>query len=320
MSFLKPKDVIDEGDTVILYISVNSMHVIEATPTIVNKKGETIEHIFQTSFGALKVRNIIGVKYGSRVELSKGYAYVLQPNPELWTQTLPHRTQIIYTPDISMILHQLEIRPGSIVIESGTGSGSLSHYFLRAVKPHGHLHTFDFHEARANQAREEFQHHGLGDFVTVYHRDVCENGFGEELNGKADAVFLDLPAPQLAVPHAYKALKESGGRFCSFSPCIEQSQRCCVALQELGFTEIQSFEILQQEDIVKTKTFPVINLDFVKTKKTNPTEEDTNQKDVTAAAKQPKETIKVLTSAAPPTQPGHTGFLTFATLQPAFAR
>ena len=76
MSFLKPKDTIDEGDTVILYLSVNSMHVIEATPTIVNKRGETIEHIFQTSFGALKVKNIIGVKYGSRVELSKGWAYV----------------------------------------------------------------------------------------------------------------------------------------------------------------------------------------------------------------------------------------------------
>ncbi|XP_005178086.2 tRNA (adenine(58)-N(1))-methyltransferase catalytic subunit TRMT61A [Musca domestica] len=309
MSFLKPKDVIDEGDTVILYISVNSMHVIEATPTIVNKKGETIEHIFQTSFGALKVRNIIGVKYGSRVELSKGYAYVLLPNPELWTQTLPHRTQIIYTPDISMILHQLEVRPGSIVIESGTGSGSLSHYFLRAVKPHGHLHTFDFHEARANQARDEFKHHGLGDFVTVYHRDVCENGFGEELNGKADAVFLDLPAPQLAVPHAYKALKDSGGRFCSFSPCIEQSQRCCAALQELGFTEIQSYEILQQEDVVKTKTFPVMNLEFLKT-----------EKDTSSSTKQPKETMKILTSSAPPTQPGHTGFLTFATLQPAFLR
>lgn len=288
MSFLKPKDTIDEGDTVILYLSVNSMHVIEATPTIVNKKGETIEHIFQTSFGALKVKNIIGVKYGSRVELSKGWAYVLQPNPELWTQTLPHRTQIIYTPDISMILHQLEIRPGSVVIESGTGSGSLSHYFLRAVKPHGHLHTFDFHEARANQARDEFQHHGLGDFVTVYHRDVCQNGFGEELNGKADAVFLDLPAPQQAVEHAVKALKSSGklenfymlvkclklfyfvfltgGRFCSFSPCIEQSQRCCIALQEQGFTEIQSYEVLQQEDIVKTKTFPVMNLEFLKHK------------------------------------------------------
>lgn len=144
------------------------------------------------------------------MELSKGWAHVLQPTPELWTQTLPHRTQIIYTPDISMILHQLEVRPGAVVVESGTGSGSLSHYFLRALKPTGQLHTFDFHEARADQAREEFRRHGLSDFVTVYHRDVCNLGFTDDLDGKADAVFLDLPAPDLAVPHAFKALKLSG--------------------------------------------------------------------------------------------------------------
>lgn len=109
-----------------------------------------------------------------------------------------------------MILHQLEVRPGAVVVESGTGSGSLSHYFLRALKPTGRLHTFDFHEARADQARDEFKRHGLGDYVTVYHRDVCNLGFTSELDGVADAVFLDLPAPDLAVPHAFKALKLSG--------------------------------------------------------------------------------------------------------------
>lgn len=109
-----------------------------------------------------------------------------------------------------MILFQLEIKPGSLVIESGTGSGSLSHSFARAVKPHGHLHTFDFHEMRCDLARDEFHSHGIDQNVTVYHRDVCANGFSDELNGRVDAVFLDLPAPQLAVPHALKALKESG--------------------------------------------------------------------------------------------------------------
>jgi tRNA A58 N-methylase Trm61 len=37
------------------------------------------------------------------------------------------RTQILYGTDIALILLELELRPGSVCIESGTGSGSLSH-------------------------------------------------------------------------------------------------------------------------------------------------------------------------------------------------
>lgn len=44
----------------------------------------------------------------------------------------------------------------------------------------------------------------------VYHRDVCELGFTDELNGKVDAVFLDLPSPHVGVPHALKAIKDDG--------------------------------------------------------------------------------------------------------------
>lgn len=142
MSFANYKSIIEENDTVILYMSVTNFHAIDVVPQVRNKRGELVENVFQTSYGALKVKNLIGVQYGSRVsfvhrcffliidnkisffsgmqvDLSKGWAYVLQPTPELWTQTLPHRTQIIYTPDISMILFQLEIKPGSVVIESG---------------------------------------------------------------------------------------------------------------------------------------------------------------------------------------------------------
>jgi tRNA (adenine57-N1/adenine58-N1)-methyltransferase len=210
MSFVTTQPLIQEGDTVILYLKINSIFAIEVQPQIKTKKNEIVENVFQTCYGALKVKNLVGVPFGSKVELSKGYGYVLQPTPEIWTQTLPHRTQILYTPDCSMILFQLEIKPGSIVIESGTGSGSLSHYFLRALKPYGHLHTFDFHEERAAKAREEFEDHGLGPYVTVKQRDVCENGFTDELNESVDAVFLDLPAPHLAIPHAVKTFKRTG--------------------------------------------------------------------------------------------------------------
>jgi tRNA (adenine57-N1/adenine58-N1)-methyltransferase catalytic subunit len=165
------------------------------------------------------------------------------------------------------------------------------------------------------QAKEEFKNHGLGDFVTAQHRDVCADGFTEELNGKADAVFLDLPAPYKAIGHVVKALKSSGGRFCGFSPCIEQVQATCVQLEESGFVEIQTMEIIQSEQIVKEKWIPVLDFEFTKTKR----EEDENfsKKD---EKKQPGKQKKVLTTIPPPMQPGHSGYLTFATLPPVFMR
>lgn len=119
MSFATYKDVIEEGDVAILYLNPNTMHAIKVCTTLVDKLGKVVDNVFQTTFGALKVKDLIGIKFGTKVSLSRGWAYVLHPTPELWTLTLPHRTQIIYTPDISMIILQLDIRPGSIVVESG---------------------------------------------------------------------------------------------------------------------------------------------------------------------------------------------------------
>ena len=36
------------------------------------------------------------------------------------------------------------------------------------------MHTFEFHEQRAEKAREDFKDHGISHLVTVTHRDVLE--------------------------------------------------------------------------------------------------------------------------------------------------
>lgn len=92
----------------------------------------------------------------------------------------------------------------------GTGSGSLTHALARAVCPSGHVYTFDFHEQRVSVAQEEFESHRLKPLVTAVHRDVCRDGFGDKVEGRADAVFLDLPHPWLVIKHAIKAIKSTG--------------------------------------------------------------------------------------------------------------
>lgn len=81
MSFAKPKTEIEENDTVILYLSYTNMHAVDVTPMVKNKKGQNIEHIFQTHYGSLKVKDLIGVKYGSKViDASKGVLQAKRPN------------------------------------------------------------------------------------------------------------------------------------------------------------------------------------------------------------------------------------------------
>ena len=109
MSFDKFKEFVENGDLVIVYLGFDRMHTITA------KSGD----VFQTKYGALKHSDIIGSRYGSRVQCAKGYTYVLHPTPELWTDNLPHRTQILYSTDISMVTMQLDLKPGSVVVESG---------------------------------------------------------------------------------------------------------------------------------------------------------------------------------------------------------
>ncbi|KAG8934320.1 tRNA (adenine-N(1)-)-methyltransferase catalytic subunit trm61 [Tulasnella sp. 418] len=182
----------------------------------------------------------------------KGFIHILRPTPELWTLALPHRTQILYLADISFIVSWLGIKPGTVVVEAGTGSGSFSHSVARTIGPTGHLHTFEFHEARMLAAKEEFTRHGMSSFVTLKHQNVCRDGFG--LTNVADAVFLDLPAPWDAIGSAKQALKKDcTTRICCFSPCIEQVLRTVSSLNDAGFTDITMYEVLiRPQDISAT--------------------------------------------------------------------
>lgn len=83
--------------------------------------------------------------------------YALRPTPALWTRALSRQTQILYTPDIATILLLLDVKPGAVICESGTGSGSLSHAIATAVAPTGHLYTHDIEEPRVRKVENELK-------------------------------------------------------------------------------------------------------------------------------------------------------------------
>ncbi|KAI9658562.1 MAG: tRNA (adenine-N(1)-)-methyltransferase catalytic subunit trm61 [Bathelium mastoideum] len=73
-------------------------------------------------------------------------------------------------------------------------------------KRRGKVYSFEFHEPRAELLEQDIRNHGLQDIVQITHRDVYGEGFrfsegSVESAPSADAVFLDLPAPWLALKH-----------------------------------------------------------------------------------------------------------------------
>ncbi|GAB1314227.1 tRNA (adenine-N(1)-)-methyltransferase catalytic subunit trm61 [Madurella fahalii] len=208
---------------------------------------------------------------------SSGFIHILPPTPELWTTSLPHRTQVVYTPDYSYILHRIRARPGSVLIEAGAGSGSFTHASVRAVyngypaegQQKGKVFSFEFHEQRYHKMKQELSDHGLDGLVQLTHRDVYNGGF--LVDGKspeADAVFLDLPAPWEALPHLSRRKPQTppgAGEspsdadwvsplnpkksvyICTFSPCIEQVTRTVSAMRRLGWVDIDMVEIANRK-------------------------------------------------------------------------
>ena len=218
---------------------------------------------------------------------------------------------MVYTPDYSYILHRIRARPGSVVIEAGAGSGSFTHAAARAVfngyprstttntgtqteqpadlngtqsKKHGKVYSFEFHEPRCAALKQEIQDHGLARIVELTHRDVCSEGFTPTTNPPihADAIFLDLPAPWLALKHLTRRIRRNPSsaatqpqnpnpppttppqpppattsettpnpalhpslavHICTFSPCIEQVTRTISTLRNHGWLEISMVEL-----------------------------------------------------------------------------
>lgn len=203
---------------------------------------------------------------------SSGFVHILPPTPELWTASLPHRTQVVYTPDYSYVLHRIRARPGTRIIEAGSGSGSFTHASARAVyngypkdgsERKGKVFSFEYHETRFEKMKNEVSGHGLDGLVRLTHRDVYKDGFlvdGE--SPEAESIFLDLPAPWQALPHLSRRRPQTeetaadgekpwvsplnpkkSAYICTFSPCIEQVTKTVSAMRRLGWVNIEMVEI-----------------------------------------------------------------------------
>lgn len=151
-----------------------------------------------------------------------------------WIKSSPRRTQILYRADISSILYHLDIRESMCILESGTGSLTLTYILSKLVREKGAVHTVEYNRERYEAAKREIKDMSLKN-IYIYHRTIEE--YLKYANIQADRIFLDVPEPEIVLSLCADALKIRG-RICVFVPCIEQVQRALKAVKELSSLEV----------------------------------------------------------------------------------
>lgn len=195
-----------------------------------------------TRYGTFLHDDLLGLPAGSRWPAARharagrgqcgGFMHAVRPCPSLWGASVAHRTQIVHLPDAALIALRLGLGAGDRVVEAGVGSAALAAQLAWAVGPGGSVSSYEFHAERAAGAREALAAAGLTQ-ASVTVADVVSDGFPGSADADADAVFLDLPAPEKVLLEAARVLRP-GKVVCCFSPCVEQVLRTCEAARACG--------------------------------------------------------------------------------------
>jgi len=202
------------------------------------------EDYFHCNYGSVDLRDVIDATYGTSVETSKGkWLHAYYPTMIDWINVaFKHQSQIIYEKDAAMISMLLDVKPGDVIYETGTGSGSLTAILARAVGTDGRIVTHDNRQKAIEVAKENLAMIGL-DNVDFNHRDVTEEGFVE---GNADGLVLDMGDPWRVIEPVTQVLNP-GRKLVIFLPTFNQLGKTAEALRECDFKDIRAIELLERE-------------------------------------------------------------------------
>ena len=240
-------NLVKENDFVLFYLSPRKKWLIQVSP------GKQVH----THAGYIEVEEVIGKEYGQSVMTNtKQEIYLLYPRLNDYIFKSKRATQILYPKDMAIIASWTDLSHGKKVIEAGTGSGSLSCFIANLIRPDGHLYSYDVREESHEIAKKNIEKAGLSEFVTLQIKDA-KLGLEEK---DMDVAILDLGDPWTLIKTMKDCLRP-GGTLASVSPTINQVEKVVIELQNEGFLEIETLEILMREmEVREGKTRPAMRM------------------------------------------------------------
>lgn len=194
-----------------------------------------------THIGIIDFDQVLGLEYGSSIVTPKQKrVYLMEPTIFDFVMKSDRKTQIVYPKDLGYIAIRTGLKSGSNVLEIGTGSASLTTFFASLVGPSGHVFTYDVNEEFMEIARKNLKKSDMEKNVSMYNRDIMKEGL--ELS-EIDVAIIDLGDPWNVLHIVHKCLKSSGS-VAIICPTMNQLEKTSKHMNEIGFTDIESTEIL----------------------------------------------------------------------------
>jgi len=191
---------------------------------------------FSYKGGVLYFKDLIGKPFGITI----GDLQIFKPSlEEIILYGIKRETQIIYPKDSFYIAKKLNLTPGKVVLEFGTGSGASTIVFSSCIGDIGKVYTFEKEERIFKTAQKNLKDFGFFKNVVMFNEEFNSSKVSDI---KFDAAFVDVREPYPYIEGVFKVLKPSAP-IGFLLPTANQVSKLLNYLPEF-FGDIEVLEIL----------------------------------------------------------------------------